>query len=64
MTQKELLYVEDAVNHEKNIIAIVNDAINQVNDQKIAKYLKKELNNHMAYKNELLKLLEDLSNEW
>ncbi|MBR1385459.1 MAG: hypothetical protein IJ568_01370 [Bacilli bacterium] len=63
MTQKELLYVEDAVNHEKDIIAIVNDTINNLEDIKLVKFLKKELNNHMAYKNELLKLLEEMSNE-
>ena len=27
MTQKELLYVEDAINHERNIICICKDII-------------------------------------
>ena len=29
MTQKELLYVEDAIEHEKSIIDIINNTINK-----------------------------------
>ena len=32
MTQKELLYVEDAYNHEKNIIDICNTLCNYTDD--------------------------------
>ena len=30
MTQKELLYVEDAVEHEKSIIKLCNDFLNKL----------------------------------
>ena len=32
MTQKELLYVEDAIGHEKNIISICNETLNCLED--------------------------------
>ena len=33
MTQKELLYVEDAIGHEKSIISIVTETINNLKDK-------------------------------
>lgn len=63
MTQKELLYVEDAVNHESNIIAIVTDTINNLEDENLAEFMEEKLNDHIAYKQELMKFLEDKANE-
>ncbi len=63
MTQKELLYVEDAVGHETNIIAIVTDTINNLQDEELKEFMKEELNEHIAFKVELINLLEDYANE-
>ena len=41
MTEKELLYVEDAILHEKNIIAICNETINFLEDENLVSFLKK-----------------------
>ena len=63
MTQKELLYVEDAIGHEQNIIAIVEDAINNLEDKNLVTFLKKEVKKHLALKTKLMNMLEDLANE-
>ena len=63
MTQKELLYVEDAINHEKNIISILKESINYSSDNTIKDFFNEKLNDHIALKTELLNLLEDLANE-
>lgn len=63
MTQKELLYVEDAIGHEQNIISIVTETINNLEDKKLKDFMKKKLNEHVAFKVELISLLEDNTNE-
>jgi hypothetical protein len=63
MTQKELLYVEDAIGHEQNIISIVTETINNLEDKKLKDFMKKKLNEHIAFKVELIGLLEDNTNE-
>ena len=63
MTQKELLYVEDAIGHEKSIISIVTETINNLKDKKLKDFMKEKLNEHIAFKLELTNLLEDCSNE-
>ena len=35
MTQKELLYVEDAIGHEQNIISICQESINFLEDENV-----------------------------
>ena len=42
MTQKELLYVEDAISHEKIMIDILNDMIPKCNDN-ITNYFQKDI---------------------
>ena len=63
MTQKELLYVEDAYNHEKTVISNIQDYINCLQDEDLIDFMKKELKNHENIKKDILKLLEDESNE-
>ena len=63
MTQKELLYVEDAYNHEKTVISNIQDYINCLQDEDLIDFMKKELKNHEKEKNDLEKLLEDEANE-
>lgn len=61
MTQKELLYVEDAIGHEKNIISICEETINMLEDESLITFLKSELKKHKAMKEKLINELEDLS---
>ena len=60
---EELLYVEDAIGHECNIISICNETINLLEDEYLVSFLKKELKKHENTKEELLNLLEVKCNE-
>ena len=46
MTQKELLYVEDAIGHEQNVGQIVSETINMLEDKNLQAFLKSELKKH------------------
>ena len=63
MTQKELLYVEDAVEHEKVIVDIINESINGTIEDDIVSFLNNEIEKHNSIKQRLMNLLEDKSNE-
>lgn len=63
MTQKELLYIEDAIGHEENIISVCNETLNYLEDEALVSFLSKEVKKHMTMKEKLLKVLEDKSNE-
>ena len=59
MTQKELLYLEDAYNHEKNIIDIYNNKEMEV----VEDFMTKELKRHELMKNKIKKILEMKAND-
>lgn len=63
MTQKELLYVEDAIGHEENIIKIMREEINNLDDQEVVQFLEKEIHIHSSLKEKLMNLLKEKSNE-
>ena len=63
MTQKELLYIEDAYNHEKNIIEICNDISNRLDDPKLVNFIDDEIKKHETMKNKIYKLIESKTNE-
>ncbi len=63
MTQKELLYVEDAYNHENTVISNIQDYINCLQDEDLIDFMKKELKTHERIKKDILKLLEEETNE-
>ncbi len=63
MTQKELLYMEDATEHEKNLIDIVTFTIESLEDENLVKFMQKQLKKHEELKEKLLNVLEDVSNE-
>ena len=63
MTQKELMYMEDAVKHEKNIINICNESIDLIEDEDLASFLEKEVKKHCVMLKKLTSLLEDKANE-
>ena len=63
MTQKELLYIEDAIGHEQNMIKIIEESINCLEDASLKKFIKKELTGHESYKTKLMRFLEGTINE-
>lgn len=58
MTEKELLYVEDAIGHEKNVKAIVLETINLLEDKNLKSFMKSELKKHQAIEAKFMNLLE------
>lgn len=63
MTQKELLYVEDAIGHENNIIKICEETLKQLQDNNLISFLENELEKHKQTKENLLNILEVKANE-
>ena len=63
MTQKELLYVEDAIGHETNIIKIMDEEIKIMQDEALVSFMNEELNIHKNMKEKLVNLLEEKANE-
>ena len=63
MTQKELLYVEDAIGHENNLIDICTYYIDILEDKDLQKFMMEQLKKHKSIKKNLLKVLEEKSNE-
>ena len=63
MTQKELLYLEDAVGHEENIIEVCEDTIGRLSDENLISFLSNEVEKHKSMKNKLINMLEEKSNE-
>ena len=61
MTQKELLYVEDAISHEANIISYLEESVSKVSDYNVQEFFEKELNYHNKIKKDLLNFLKELS---
>ena len=63
MTQKELLYFEDAIGHEKNIISIIESSIDTIEDKELLKFLKNECKKHTSMQERLIKCLEVCKDE-
>ena len=64
MTQKELLYVEDAVGHETNIIKILQETIKNIQDENLISFLESKLETHVSMKEKLINKLEEKANVW
>ena len=62
MTQKELLYFEDAIKHEENIINICNVMIKSLKDNNLITFLKKQVRKHTTMYELLLKTMEEKVN--
>ena len=63
MTQKELLYLEDAVGHEQIIIELLQKSIDTASDKKLIRFFEKELDNHYELCQKIIKHMEDVANE-
>ncbi len=58
MTQKELLYLEDAIGHEKSIRDILSISISNVIDEDLKSFLSNELKIHEELENDMINFLE------
>ena len=63
MTQKELLYLEDAIGHEKSIISIIDQSMDIVEDTNIKNYFETEKTCHQNTVDNLMSVLEK-NNAW
>ena len=61
MTQKELLYMEDAIGHEESIIQILRDTLSKCSSD-IAEYFESEMTYHQEMKNLLMNKLKEKAN--
>ena len=59
MTQKELLYLSDAVGHETSIIEILNESLKNLDDDRLVTFLEEEISKHESIKEGLKELMED-----
>ena len=64
MTEKDLLYLEDAIGHEKDLINICTYYEEILENNSLKSFLKNEIKKHENLKNKLLKTMEDIVNEW
>ena len=62
MTQKELMYYEDAIKHEQSITKICEEALNQLTDEVLTEFINGEISKHKTNEKRLLNLMEDKSN--
>ena len=63
MTEKELLYVEDAIGHEQNIIGIINESLNNLEDENLINFMEEEKEGHQSTLDNLINKLKEQSNE-
>ena len=63
MTEKELLYMEDAYEHEKSIISILNDMVEKLSDNNLVSFINEQITNHENIKESLMNVLKENANE-
>ena len=62
MTQKELLYLEDAIKHEQNLAQICDNVVNNLTDEELIAFIKAQQKTHKNIEKKLLKVMEDIIN--
>ena len=63
MTQKELLYFEDAIGHEKNIISICEDIASKLENEELVTFMQNEIQTHQSMQEKIMDLMEEKANE-
>lgn len=63
MTQKELLYIKDAIDHETSLIEICNLTIDALENEELQTFISKQLKKHEETKEKLMKALKETANE-
>jgi len=61
MTQKELLYMEDAISHQQNLVTICEDFSSTVDDEDLSSFLTKLAKKHQSLEQKLMNVLEEYS---
>lgn len=61
MTQKELLYVEDAIGHEKSLSSILEQSVESIQDEDLKVFLQKECEKHKTMEQKLMSMLKEVS---
>ena len=64
MTQKDLLYLEDAVMHEDNLINLWTYFASLISDEDLKVLLDSENKKHESIKKKIIKVMEGLASEW
>ena len=54
MTEKELLYVDDAVSHEKSIINILEGSIKSLENEDLVSFMENEKDIHISTLDKLM----------
>ena len=62
MTQKELLYVEDAIEHERSIVKICSDLLSHLSDNSLSMFISEQITRHENMENDLMLLLKEKAN--
>lgn len=62
MTQKELLYLEDAIGHEDNIIKICREMESTLEDENLKVFMEEKIKTHTNMYDKLLGKLEEKAN--
>ncbi len=62
MTQKDLLYLEDAIEHEKSIIKLCNIFLKQITDNDLSLFMEEQKRIHVDMKNKLMAFLKEKAN--
>jgi hypothetical protein len=63
MSQKELLYYEDAIMHEDYTIKICKDLASRLKDAELISFMNNEIKHHQMIRNKLLTQMEESSHE-
>lgn len=63
MTQKELLYFEDAIGHEKNVISIIKESLELLESEDLISFMEEQLEEHKDMEEKLTNLLKENANE-
>ncbi|MBR2833407.1 MAG: hypothetical protein IKE75_03130 [Bacilli bacterium] len=63
MTEKELLYVDDAVSHEKSIINILEGSIKSLENEDLVSFMENEKDIHISTLDKLMSTLKEEANE-
>ncbi len=63
MTQKELLYMEDAISHEQNLEIFCQNFSGALEDEDLSNFLTKLAKKHQNIEEKLMKVMEEVANE-
>ena len=63
MTEKELLYMEDAIGHEQNIISIIDESIKKLEDENLITFMQNQKENHSSTLDNLMTTLKEAAHE-